>query len=101
MKHRLAAWKGAHTREGILNVYFLLAPTHLTDSDQVVEILDAIQALPSPPVLVVVDTLNRNMQGSENEPGDMSRFIAGCDDISLHTGACVLVTHHTGHEATH
>ena len=50
------------------------------------------------PVLIVVDTLNRNFgAGDENSTKDMTLFVAGLDKLRLATGACVLTNHHCGH----
>jgi hypothetical protein len=48
------------------------------------------------PSLIVLDTLNRNMLGGENDIKDMSRVVRGCDALSRHTKGTVLLVHHTG-----
>jgi DNA-binding transcriptional ArsR family regulator len=47
------------------------------------------------PRLVVIDTLARCFEGSENETEDMGRFVAGVDQLRHEYGATVLVVHHT------
>lgn len=48
------------------------------------------------PSLVVVDTLARNfVGGSENDAGDMGRFVEGADSIRRGFDTAVLVIHHT------
>src|SRR5262249_48108600 len=57
----------------------------------------AIQAQSSKaPTLVVIDTLNRALVGSENKPEDMSRFIRAADAIRTAFGSTVIVVHHCG-----
>jgi putative DNA primase/helicase len=51
--------------------------------------------------LVVVDTMARAATGvAENDVEGMSRIIAGAERISRHTGATVLLVHHTGKDQT-
>lgn len=47
--------------------------------------------------LIVVDTLSRAIAGgNENGPEDMTAFIANVDALRDHTGAHVMIVHHTG-----
>src|SRR5205823_5877487 len=48
------------------------------------------------PAIVVIDTLTRTLNGDENSPADIARFVSGCDDLREATGAAVLVVHHEG-----
>jgi len=48
------------------------------------------------PALVVIDTLTRTLNGDENSPADMAKFVSGCDELRDETGAAVLVVHHEG-----
>jgi hypothetical protein len=48
------------------------------------------------PSLIVIDTLNRCIDGDENSSVDMGGFIRGCDALKEQTGATVAVVHHTG-----
>ena len=48
------------------------------------------------PSLVVIDTLTRTLNGDENAPSDMAKFVSGCDRLREATGAAVLVVHHEG-----
>lgn len=51
--------------------------------------------------LVVIDTLARTFGGGdENTSKDMGAYIQSLDTIKEHTGACVLVLHHTGKDKT-
>jgi hypothetical protein len=53
------------------------------------------------PVLVIFDTLARNSVGAEeNSAKDMGQIIESLDMMRLHTGACVLLVHHTGKDTT-
>jgi hypothetical protein len=52
--------------------------------------------LPQNPVLVVVDTLNRSLAGSENDDEDMGKYIKAADAIRTAFGCLVLLIHHCG-----
>jgi len=48
------------------------------------------------PVLVVIDTLNRSMRGSENSDEDMGEYVKSLDAIRAAFSSAVLVVHHCG-----
>ncbi|RWQ83458.1 MAG: AAA family ATPase [Mesorhizobium sp.] len=52
------------------------------------------------PVLVVLDTLNRSLGGSESKDEDMSAYIQAADAIRDAFGCAVIVVHHSGIDAT-
>jgi hypothetical protein len=54
------------------------------------------------PILVVVDTLARSLPGrDENSSRDIGTVIDNADLIRQACGACVLLVHHTGYDASH
>jgi RecA-family ATPase len=50
----------------------------------------------STPAVVVIDTLNRTINGSENKDEDMGRFIKWADTIQRAFGCVVVIIHHSG-----
>jgi hypothetical protein len=48
------------------------------------------------PVLVVLDTLNRSLRGSENDDKDMSAYVKAADVIRATFSCAVVVVHHCG-----
>ena len=52
------------------------------------------------PAVVVLDTLNRSLDGSENDDEDMGRYIRACDAISAAFGCLVVIVHHCGIDGT-
>lgn len=68
-----------------------------SEVDAIMSAADAAVAKHGKPLLLVVDTLARHIEGDENAAPDMSRFIAACDDLRLRYGCAVLVVHHSGH----
>lgn len=60
---------------------------------------DIRQQLPDvEPGIVVIDTLNRTLVGSENKPEDMGAFIRAADLIRETFGCLVVIVHHCGIE---
>jgi hypothetical protein len=54
----------------------------------------------TPPVLVVLDTLNRSLRGSENDSKDMSAYISAADAIREAFHCSVVIVHHCGIDGT-
>jgi len=65
---------------------------------EVVQAADELRELHGDPVLIVIDTLNRNFgPGDESSTADMGRFISIIDDkLRYRYGCAVLIVHHTG-----
>lgn len=99
IKKRVNAWKAAAGYTGGTDVFFLPTSVMLTDPAQVAELLESIATLPVKPVAVMIDTVARNMAGSENDQEVMGAFIHGCDTIRETTGAGVFLAHHMGWNA--
>jgi hypothetical protein len=51
---------------------------------------------PDTPVLVVIDTLNRSLAGSESKDEDMAKYIHAADAIREAFGCAVAIVHHCG-----
>jgi hypothetical protein len=77
---------------------FYLLPTRLDlvgEVDRLIaEIADQIGE--AGPVLIVIDTLNRSLVGSESKDEGMSRYVQACDRIREAFHCAVLVVHHCG-----
>lgn len=70
----------------------------VTDYETLTGIYNDLDALPSPPVLIVIDTLTRHTPGmDQNSPKEMPEFVRVCDDLKSRYGCSVLVVHHSGH----
>jgi hypothetical protein len=52
------------------------------------------------PALVVIDTLNRSLGGSENKPEEMAAYVRAADAIREAFGCAVAIIHHCGVEGT-
>ena len=78
--------------------------TRILDEDEyqkLIDELDIICAREGEIGCIIVDTLNRNFgAGSENSTEDMTMFISRLDNIIHKYKACVVIVHHTGHNAS-
>jgi RecA-family ATPase len=102
LSQRLTALCSALGIEKLESFYALCEAVPLTNRKAARELADVIdQRLIERPVLIVIDTLNRNFQGDENSSADMGRFVEGLDHLRQRTGATVEVVHHTGRSGDH
>jgi len=95
---RIRAW-GTHNGVSLADAPLYVAPAvAIPDVSHLVSLVAAIQSLPKPPAVIVLDTLARCFGGGdENSTQDMSKFVAACDALRRHYGCTILVVHHTGH----
>jgi hypothetical protein len=103
LQKRFKAW---HDYHGLPMGKVAVRPTKtaLCDRESVAalmaEINQFLAGMNEKPVMIVVDTLNRNFGlGNENDSKDMTAFVEGMDTLREATGATVLVVHHCGHGA--
>jgi hypothetical protein len=97
--NRVVAWRIRNLTEGPrepVPFYLLDVPVNLVADHQ--SLIQAIRAQlgEQMPVLVVIDTLNRSMQGDENSPGDMAKFVQAADAIRAAFNSLVAIVHHCG-----
>ena len=80
------------------DVYLSQQPLMFPQSrDQVVE---AARQLEIEPAMIVLDTLNRTMEGEENSSTDFAAFIQSVDQIRAQfPGVTILIVHHLGKDA--
>jgi putative DNA primase/helicase len=91
--YRLRLWRQVNKVTGPLPIHIVPCPLDLRSSDQIQALIERIT--PLAPVLVVFDTLNRNMPGAEeNSAKDMGEAVAAAGRIQESTGATVLTLHH-------
>jgi hypothetical protein len=102
-KKRIKAWRDRHLAEYTADVPFYLVDVCIdliADHELLVkEISDQLGTVA--PVCVVIDTLNRALNGDENKSPDMSRFVAAADAIRIAFGGLVVVIHHCGTAGDH
>ena len=103
LQKRFKAWHDYHDLP-MGRVAVRPAKTALCDRESVSalmgEISQFLSGMDEQPVMIVIDTLNRNFgNGNENDSKDMTAFVEGMDTLREATGAAVLVVHHCGHGA--
>jgi hypothetical protein len=95
-RKRVMAWKDARYIEQSIEVSFILEPANLHGTEDVEHILRAADTLPSPPSLVVFDTLHRSMTGGdENSAQDIGLLMDRAGRLRRELPASVLFIHHT------
>ena len=96
-RKRVEAWRNHHS---VSNAPFYLVTDRLDlVADQREIIADLTDQLPAHPALMVIDTLNRSLHGSENSDEDMSSYIKAADTLRAHFHCAVVVVHHCGIDA--
>ncbi len=97
---RIEAFRQRHLSEKAADVPFYLVPASL---DLIAEHEDLVAAIrielgTTKPAAVVLDTLNRSIQGDENSSEDMTAYIRAASAIQATFGCVVIVVHHCGVE---
>ena len=102
LRKRIAAWKQARLVTSVPGFHALPVAVPLNDPIALAELCLAIEALPSTPSLLVIDTLARSASGlDENSSQDMTRFISIIDSLRERFGCAVVPIHHAGWNAAH
>ena len=102
LRSRVAAWK-QHHRAGNLSMWLSKAGCDLNTAEGYQRVIDAVRALPTPPSMIVIDTLHRFLLGDENSAQDAKTMIDACAGLMREFDCSVLLVHHTGvsEEAQH
>ncbi len=97
---RIEAFRQRHLSEEAADVPFYLIPASLDLIAEHADLVVAIQAElgSTKPAAVVLDTLNRSIQGDENSSEDMTAYIRAAGAIQAAFGCVVIVVHHCGVE---
>lgn len=105
-EHGFRARKEAFRQERLSNyskpVPFYLVPASLDLAHEYGKLIrDIRESLGNKqPVMIVIDTLNRTMSGSESRDEDMAAYIKACDRIREEFSCAVVVVHHCGIETS-
>lgn len=102
LRSRIAAWKQHH---GVnqLAMWLSKAGCDLNTAAGRQKVIDHVGALPTPPLLIIVDTVHRFLDGDENSSVDVRTMIESCAILTQKFGCTVILVHHTGvsEEAQH
>jgi RecA-family ATPase len=91
---RIVAWRERHLIEDHDPVPFWLLDVRIELARDHLALIAAIRAQAKRPRAVIIDTLNRAINGSENNPEDMGGFIRAADAIREAFNCLVIVIHH-------
>jgi hypothetical protein len=102
LEARAEAFRQTFPIESKNPVPFYLQPLTLDlVADHVALIADIKRQLgTTAPALVVLDTLNRSLRGSENDSKDMAAYISAADAIREAFDCAVVIVHHCGIDGT-
>jgi hypothetical protein len=64
------------------------------------QLISAVRAQTTTPVVVVLDTLNRSLVGSESNDEDMGKYVRAADAIREAFNCVVIIVHHCGVDGT-
>jgi hypothetical protein len=95
---RVEAWRRRHlaNHNGRVPFYLLDVPVDLV-ADHAALIADIrAQVIGPTPGTIVIDTLNRSLNGSEGKDEDMAKYIRAADAIHTAFGCLVIIVHHCG-----
>jgi len=96
VRARVAVWCQVHGITKLEHFYMSEEAAHIDSAEGMDRILRALEHYSFRPDLIVVDTLNRFMEGDENDTQNAGSFIAACARLQSRFGACLLLVHHTG-----
>jgi hypothetical protein len=82
------------------DVPFYLVPAVINLITDHAELISSIAAQTTTPAVVVLDTLNRSLVGSESSDEDMANYVKAADAIREKFGCAVIIVHHCGVEGT-
>lgn len=94
---RVPAWQLAHNAPDTMPFFAIDCVPAIKRPQEVIELIEQIQARNIRPDLIVLDTVAKATRGmNENDAKDMGEFMEGCDTIKRAFGCSVLAVHHTG-----
>jgi hypothetical protein len=97
IRKRVAAWKQESSATDIDNAFFVLEAVQLRQRDDYAALASRLDRLGRKPSLIVLDTLARCfVGGDENASKDVGEFVDASRRLHEHTGAAILLVHHTG-----
>lgn len=98
---RVLAWAQKHGMDDVPQLHMLLDAPIIDDEKDALLVAETLAELsrriPQPIRMVVLDTLNRVMQGEENSATAMAALMRGVETIRQRLGCAVQIIHHTGH----
>ncbi|WP_287600600.1 AAA family ATPase [Thiothrix sp.] len=99
LRRRVSAWVKANG-EAVTADNFCLSYRVCSLPKDTADVIHSIGVIPDLK-MVVLDTLQRTMEGDENSSRDMSAYVQSIDKIkAAFPELCIVIVHHTGHGAS-
>lgn len=95
IRTRVEAWQQHHGLQAG-SFFVVKEAVQLLDTSEVGELIQAIQAKPLEPGLLVIDTFARSFSGDENSAQEVGAAITALAQIQRALGCTVMVVHHSG-----
>jgi hypothetical protein len=95
-KARAEAFRRHHKLDPKRDVPFFLLPSHAKLVRDHKALIEAIRAQSIAPIAVVLDTLNRSIDGSESKDEDMGAYLSAAEAIEEAFDCVVIIVHHCG-----
>ena len=67
------------------------------DANKLMSEINGIVQEVGEPKLIILDTMDRTLAGSDSDDKDVAAYLTVCDEVRLKYGATVIVVHHVGH----
>src|SRR6185295_10754399 len=96
LKKRIKAWVQYHNAAQI-NLFISNRGLQLNTPEGLLETTNAIERSNLKPILIVVDTVHRFMQGDVSDYEEANKLVKACDNLKQLFGATIILVHHTGH----
>jgi hypothetical protein len=98
LRRRISAWMQSNPDNSQAAIErFFLAERACTLPDETADVIQTLASVPDVK-LVILDTLQRTMDGDENSTRDMSAYVRSLDAIkAAFPELSIMVVHHTGH----
>ena len=94
MVRRAMAWGIVYHNLSDTPLHLSAGAVALNDPDALAIMQGEIDAMPEPPGLLIVDTLQRGLSGDENGATDMNAFVSALDTLRQRYRCTCLVIHH-------
>jgi hypothetical protein len=93
---RCLRWLEHHAQPEPDNFWVIPEAFEMVQGESFIDLVGILSDLGERHALIVIDTLNRNLGGSENDGDDMRAFTKAAELLQRTFGATVVVIHHTG-----
>lgn len=95
LRGRIAAWK-SHHGIGRLTMWLSKDGCDLNTPSGYLKVVEQVRSIKNDPIVIVVDTLHRFLDGDENSAQDAKTMLDACNSLMREFDCTVVLVHHTG-----